>query len=170
MNEYKREPLRNGDAARLLAACESDFDKGAVGTLLETGLRLAELCSLIDASVNWEENRLRVVGKGNRSRTIPFSSEGAKYLRLWIDVPKPSSDHALRKAIQRSIAKAGVRAGIERRVHPHILRHCYAIRCLKRGISLRSIGLLLGHKSIATTQFYLNLSPEEVVSEFHAKW
>lgn len=166
MREFRREPLRNGEPERLLAACATDFERAAIGVLLETGLRRAELCSITEEQVDWAENRLRVVGKGDKRRVIPLSPAAEQALRLWLSLPRLRAPMI---AVNRAVAVAAERAGIAG-VFPHRLRHTFAVKCLKRGIGLRTLQLLLGHQSIATTQHYLNLSPEEVIEEFREKW
>ena len=170
MRQFVREPLRNGEPDRLLAACVTDFERASIGVLLETGLRLAELCAITEPSVNREEKRLSVVGKGDKRRVVPLSDAAAQALELWLATPKPKSTAALRNKVQKVVREAGRRAWIETRVFPHRLRHTFAVACLRKGIGLRTLQLLLGHVSIAVTQAYLNLSPDEVCEEFRVKW
>jgi integrase/recombinase XerD len=62
------------------------------------------------------------------------------------------------------------RAHIRRTVTPHVLRHIFSIACIQKGISTRALQEILGHDRLATTEIYLNLSPEDVIREFHSKW
>ena len=170
MREFRREPLRNGEPERLLNACQTDLERALVESLLETGLRLAELCSIAEGEVNWEESRLRVRGKGDKFRVVPLSPAGAEAVRRWLELRPALSITALKRFIQRRMKTIGKRAGIERPVFPHLLRHSWAVKCLKHGISLRALQLMMGHGSLNVTAAYLSLSPDEVVDEFLEKW
>jgi len=74
------------------------------------------------------------------------------------------------RTVQRLLKRVANRAAISRPVTPHILRHTFAVAAVQKGISLPAPQRLLGHEYLATTQIYLNLSPEEVLGEFHRKW
>ena len=74
------------------------------------------------------------------------------------------------RTIQRIVKRVANRARISRPVSPHVLRHTFSVTAIQKGISLPSLQRLLGHDHLATTQIYLNLSPEEVVREFQDKW
>jgi integrase/recombinase XerD len=62
------------------------------------------------------------------------------------------------------------RAAISRPVSPHVLRHTFSVTAIQKGISLPALQRMLGHDHLATTEIYLNFSPEEVLREFHDKW
>ena len=68
------------------------------------------------------------------------------------------------------ITKVANRAEIRRKVTPHVLRHTFSVTAIQKGISLPALQWLLGHNRLSTTEIYLNLSPEEVLREFRAKW
>jgi site-specific recombinase XerD len=68
------------------------------------------------------------------------------------------------------LVKVANRAEIRRKVTPHVLRHTFAVTAIQKGISLPALQRLLGHDRLTTTEIYLNLSPEEVLREFRAKW
>ena len=74
------------------------------------------------------------------------------------------------RTIQRVVKRVASRAAIPRVVTPHVCRHTFACSAVQKGISLPALQRLLGHDQLSTTQIYLNLSPEEVISEFHRKW
>jgi integrase/recombinase XerD len=72
--------------------------------------------------------------------------------------------------MQLLVKRVANRARISRPVTPHVLRHTFAVTAVQKGISLPALQRLLGHDHLATTEIYLNLSPEEVVREFREKW
>ena len=74
------------------------------------------------------------------------------------------------RTVQRLVKRVANRAALLRPVSPHVLRHTFAVTAVQKGISLPTLQRLLGHEHLATTQIYLNLSPEEVIGEFRRKW
>jgi len=74
------------------------------------------------------------------------------------------------RTIQRIIKRVANRAHVSRPVTPHVLRHTFSVTAVQKGISLPALQRLLGHDRLTTTEIYLNLSPEDVIREFQAKW
>jgi len=72
--------------------------------------------------------------------------------------------------VARVVKEVANRAGISKPVSPHVLRHTFAVNCIKKGISTRTLMQLLGHDRLTTTEIYLNLSPEDAIREFLNKW
>jgi integrase/recombinase XerD len=108
-------------------------------------------------------------GKGFKDRTVMLSKELHKLLRqYWLeskkkpevflfcgqDINRPLTS----RSVQRFISDAGIKAGIKKKVSPHILRHTFATHLLEAGTDLRKIQLLLGHKSLRTTSIYLHVA------------
>ena len=75
-----------------------------------------------------------------------------------------------KRTIERIVKKTADKAGISKKVSPHVLRHTFSVNCIKKGISTRALQSLLGHDRLATTEIYLNLSPEDAIREFLNKW
>jgi integrase/recombinase XerD len=172
--QYKREPLTADEANRLASACTSFEEKLIVWTLLDTGLRVAELAGLKKENVDWQGHRIMIYGKGgpfgtkSKRRVIPLSPrvqpliEGHFALRDGLETSV--------RTIQRVVRVLANRAQINRKVSPHVLRHTFSVTAVQKGISLPALQRLLGHDHLATTEIYLNLSPEHVIQEFNAKW
>jgi integrase/recombinase XerD len=74
------------------------------------------------------------------------------------------------RTIQRLVKRVATRTHIRRPVTPHVLRHTFAVTAIQKGISTRALQDVLGHDRLATTEIYLNLSPEDVIREFQSKW
>lgn len=172
--QYKLEPLSSEEADRLQNACETRDEKLLVWVLLDTGLRVSELCSLKKASVQWQERRLLIYGKGgpygkaSKRRIVPLTDRA---FRLLAHVFEVQDDFPFKPRWAQKLLKIlANRAAIDRRITPHTLRHTFAVTCLKRGINLRALQLLLGHDHLSTTEIYLRLSPEDVMREFEEKW
>jgi integrase/recombinase XerD len=172
--QYKREPLTADEANRLASVCNTYEEKLIVWTLLDTGVRVAELAGLTKDSVDWQGHRIMVYGKGgpfgskSKRRVIPLSSrvqpliEGHFALHDGMEMSV--------RTIQRVVRVLANRAQINRKVSPHVLRHTFSVTAVQKGISLPALQRLLGHDHLATTEIYLNLSPEHVIQEFNAKW
>ncbi len=172
--QYKREPLAQDEADALANTCRTARERLVVWLLLDTGLRASELVSLARESIQWQEQRLMVYGKGgpdgprSKRRIMPLSN------RVW---PLVEAHFALhdrvglsQRTLQREIKAVANRAGIRRPVSAHVLRHTFSVTALRKGLSLRTLQHLLGHNRLETTAIYLNLSPENVVREFREKW
>jgi integrase/recombinase XerD len=144
-----------------------------VWTLLDTGLRVAELAGLRKDNIDWLQKRLTIYGKGG-----PYGSNSKRrVLELSTRIRPLIENHfAIHDTfgitpctIQRLITKVANRAEIRRKVTPHVLRHTFSVTALQKGISLPALQRLPGRDRLTTTEIYLNLSLEEVLREFRAK-
>ncbi len=171
---YRREPLTQSEASNLANACETHDERIVVWTLLDTGLRVSELTGLRRQHFDWQQHRLIIYGKGgpwgtrSKRRILPLSGRVRALLE-----PHFSLHDGLGmcpRTVQRLVKRVANRAAIARPVTPHVLRHTFAVTAVQKGISLPTLQRLLGHDYLGTTQIYLNLSPEDVISEFQRKW
>jgi integrase/recombinase XerD len=131
------------------------------------GLRASEACALRIDSVDSARMQLRVRGKGGRDRCVPLSPRLLEELRAYFRryrpkgpllFPGPKDKPITRVALSKAIRVAAVRAGITQRVTPHILRHSFATHLLDLGTDLRTVQVMLGHKSLSSTTTYLHVS------------
>lgn len=172
--QHRREPLSAEEEDRLVNACEVHREKLIVWILLDTGMRVSEFSSLKPDRILWQEKRIMLYGKGgkygkrSKRRLIPLTDRCRKLLGIHF----ASNDiMGLQvRTIQRLVARIANRARISKSVTPHTLRHTFAVRCIQKGISTRALQEFLGHDHLSTTEWYLNLSPEEALGEFHRKW
>jgi integrase/recombinase XerD len=142
--------------------------------LLDTGLRLSELCSLTPSHVLWQQKSLRVSGKGG-----PYGKQSKKrvgrcrggYRRSWSPTSHStkSGSPGPRQA-QKIVKRVAERARISQNVTSHVLRHTFATTAIQKGISLAAIQKILGHDRLGTTAIYLNLTDRHVVDEYSRKW
>ena len=173
--QYKREPLTQEEANRLANACASHEEKLIIWTLLDTGLRVAELTKLTKDNLDWQNHRLMIYGKGgpygklSKRRIIPLPPRIQPLLEEHLGLHDSMKIGGVR-TIQRLVKQVANRAHIRRKVSPHVLRHTFSVTCIQKGISTRALQEILGHDRLATTEIYLNLSPEDVIREFHSKW
>ena len=156
-------------------------DVAMVELLYATGARVAELCGLDISDIDYDRQTIRVLGKGNKERTIPLGNPAMKALNAWLkdgrDLIKNSvSGNAVflgvrgKRIDQRAVRTVVYNAleaieGIER-MGPHALRHSAATHLLEGGADLRTVQEILGHASLATTQIYTHVSTERLQKAF----
>lgn len=152
------------------------------------GLRLAESLDLMPADLDLDDGDVNVRrGKGGRQRIVPIDAGGAEIVGEWMrwrrklgltarhPVFAGYSAGAKGKPVapryaQLLIERLAERAGLEKRVHPHLLRHCYASELAKEGVPVPEIQKLLGHQSLETTQVYVDhISPEALRERIRAR-
>jgi integrase/recombinase XerD len=162
------------DANRLANACTSATERLIIFTLLDTGLRVAELAKLTRGDVDWQNHRLIIFGKGgpfgskSKRRVVPLTPRVRALLEAHLAVHESIGMTA--RTIQRLVKRVAVRSGVTKKISPHVLRHTFAVACVQKNISLPALQKVLGHDNLETTQIYLNLSPEHVLAEYQAKW
>lgn len=181
------DPLSGAELKRFLAAAsESPRDLAILELFFSTGLRLSELCSL-NRDLDLSKDEFSIRGKGDKVRVV-FLSDRAKdvlreYLKSRKDMAEPlfvnesansgSSDLRLTpRSIQRIVKHYTIKAGIYKKVTPHVLRHSFATDLLSNGADIRSVQIMLGHANIATTQVYTHVTDKqlrEVHKKFHGK-
>ena len=172
--QFVREPLRAEEADALCQACETAQEKLILWTLLDTGLRVSELCSLTPQHIMWQQKSMRISGKGGihgkktKKRVVPMSKRVQTLLEHYFAINDKWPVGARR--VQKIVKEIANRAKISQAVTPHILRHTFATLALQKGISLASVQKILGHDRLTTTSIYLNFTDEHVVDEFSRKW
>ena len=171
--QFVREPLSWEETDRLVNACKGFREKLVVWVLLDTGLRVNELCGLRREDVHWQENHLVIWGKGGpfgtrgKRRIVPLAERAKRLLEMRF-VTSDRMGLTVRTA-QRVVTQVANRALITKPVTPHILRHTFAVNCVQQGVSTASLKKILGHDRLETTEIYLNVSPEDALSEFFRK-
>lgn len=172
--QHRREPLSIEEEDRFVNACQSHKEKLIGWVLLDTGLRVSEFVALSPEKILWQEKRLMLKGKGgpygkkSKRRVIPLTDRARRLLEIQFATQNFIGFCA--RTCQRIISDLANRARITKRVSPHVLRHTFAVRCIQKGISTRTLQMFLGHDHLETTEWYLNLSPEKALGEFHKKW
>jgi len=147
-----------------------------------SGLRISELCNLKINDLNLENGFIRVKGKGNRERIALLNKFSVEMLRKYLSERKTGIDEYLflnnrnkkisRQSVWKVVKKYAKYAGIDKDVKPHTLRHTFATHLLERGMDLRVVQELLGHKSIATTEIYTHLNRKkikEIYKKYHPR-
>lgn len=175
-------PLSLEDVLRVLSAPEQGTarglrDRAVLETLYGAGLRVSELTGLDVDDVDLEEGSVRVLGKGGKEREVPLGRYARQALEAYLRLARPQLHSArsraalflnqrggrlTRQGVALILAEAARRAGIERRVSPHVLRHSFATHLLEGGADVRVVQELLGHASVATTQVYTLVTREHL--------
>lgn len=170
-------------------------DKAILELLFSTGLRVSELCSLT-SEIDLNSDELSIRGKGGKVRVV-FMSEDAKnavrkYLSarkdmsnaLFIQITNPITKTSSKKkekldanpltkrSVERIVKQHAIKAGISKKVTPHVMRHMFATDLLGNGADLRSLQAILGHANIGTTQIYTHVTDKhlrDIHKKFHNK-
>jgi integrase/recombinase XerC len=153
-------------------------DRAILEVIYAAGLRVSELVSLDLGDVDLRARMLRVVGKGDKERMLPFGGKAEKSVRGWLDASrelraKSDEPDALflnlrggrltTRSVSRILDRRLDEAAIHANMSPHTLRHSFATHMLGSGADLRAIQELLGHASLSTTQRYTHVSTDELM-------
>ncbi|MDP2651325.1 MAG: tyrosine-type recombinase/integrase [bacterium] len=184
--------ITQSELSRLLAAPEGDDikasrDRAILEMLFSTGLRVSELCSLT-RDMDLSSGELSIRGKGGKVRVVFISDKALEALRRYLSARKDMSDALFvqvgkeirdkehsplaRRSVERIVKHYAVKAGISKKVTPHVMRHMFATDLLSNGADLRAVQMLLGHANISTTQIYTHVTDKhlrDVHKKFHSK-
>ncbi len=159
-----------------LSKPEGTRNKAIIETLYSCGLRVSELCDLKLSNLFFNEQYIRVIGKGDKERLVPIGSSAIKYIQIYtneirnhLQIQKGNEDiiflnrrgRRLTRVMIFTIVKNLVeKAGIDKVVSPHSFRHSFATHLVEGGADLRAVQEMLGHESITTTEIYTHLDRE----------
>lgn len=162
-------------------------DRAMLELLFSTGLRVSELCAL-NRDLDLSRDEFSVRGKGEKVRVVFLSPAAKRTIKEYLDkrgdvdealfiqmgkASKGADDLRLTaRSVERLVKRYAIKAGITRKVTPHVIRHSFATDLLENGADLRSVQALLGHQNIATTQVYTHLTDKhlrEIHKTFHGK-
>ncbi len=167
---------------------ESERNIAIIETLYGCGLRVSELINLKISDLYFEEDFVKVTGKGNKQRLVPVSEVNKQCINTYLinsrtklNIDSRSSDiiflnrngYKLTRAMIFTIVKSlSKKAGIKKTISPHSFRHSFATHLLENGADLKTIQQLLGHESITTTEIYMHLDNKALVNvmkKFHPR-
>lgn len=183
--------LREDEMDRLLDQTEwgTDFEALSTRTMImtfyETGIRLSELVGLDDDSIDMSSRQLKVTGKGNKQRVVPFGDELARALELYRSERNkkyerstqalfvdPHGERFTPEQVRYRVKKAIAQVSTIKKKSPHVLRHTFATAMLNHKADIESVKKLLGHESVSTTEIYTHVSFEQlkrVYNEAHPR-
>ncbi|MFO7991164.1 MAG: tyrosine-type recombinase/integrase [Thermoplasmata archaeon] len=170
--------LRKDEIRKLLdsPAREKTRDRLILRILYRCGLRVSELVNLKIEDVDFTEGMITVrEGKGDKDRVVPVDNHTLDLIEFYVvdadegymilsERGKPLST----RQVERIVKKYAKNAHIKKNVYPHMLRHSFAVHCLKAGMNLRSVQKMLGHSSLTTTQIYLDLTGEDIKQDYES--
>ncbi len=158
-------------------------DKALLGLLFSTGLRVSELCAL-NSDIDLKKDEMSVRGKGDKVRVVFFSESAKQAVKHYLSKRKDmnealfvSENTKIRKensrlttrSVERIVKQYAIKAGITKKVTPHIIRHSFATDLLQNGADLRSVQMMLGHSNISTTQIYTHMTDKHL-KDMHKKY
>jgi len=145
-------------------------DYAIMELMYSSGLRLAEMVNLNIDAIDLVQGQVQVLGKGNKTRYLPIGANACKALNRWLEArPNIVAEGELAvfinnrgnrlspRAVQQRMAQIGREQGLDKHVHPHMLRHSFASHLLESSGDLRAVQEMLGHADISTTQIYTHL-------------
>ena len=159
-----------------LSTPQGQRDRALLELLYAAGLRVSELVSLNLNQINLDTNEIRVWGKGSKERVVLMGKPATEALRNYLSQSRPKlrgekKNNAIflnrygqripERRVQKMLEDYAARAGIEKRVHPHILRHTFATHLLDGGADLRVVQELLGHAQLSSTQIYTHVTKSQ---------
>jgi integrase/recombinase XerD len=157
-------------------------DRAMLELMYASGLRVSELVDLRTVHVSLSDHVLRITGKGQKERLVPFGQVSAQWLQRYLDEARANilqrhvsqavfvtqrGDAMTRQMFWKIIRKYSLQAGITQHLSPHTLRHAFATHLLNHGADLRVVQLLLGHADISTTQIYTHVARQRL-AQLHA--
>lgn len=176
--------LTNEEVTKLLNSVSGNDkisvrNRAMLELLYATGLRVSELINLKFSNIDVDECYVKIFGKGNKERLVPFGQKAQLYLKRYLRTRNNKISEfvfltKLNKPISRiefwrQLKQISIKAGITKNITPHILRHSFATHLLTGGADIRFVQEMLGHSSISTTQIYTHISQERL-KEQHKKY
>ena len=160
-------------------------DRAILHLLFSTGLRVSELCAL-NRDIDLRADELSVRGKGGKVRVVFLSEEAKRIVKEYLSLRKDMNEALFiqlsknktgegrlsRRGVGRIVRDCAIKAGISKKVTPHVIRHCFATDLLSNGADIRSVQMMLGHSNISTTQIYTHVTDKQLLDvhkKFHSR-
>lgn len=158
-------------------------DRAMIELMYSCGLRVSELCGLRVSDLQPEEGCLRCIGKGNKERLVPVGRQALEAVERYLRESRPkllgdrtsaylflgqTGNTIDRVAYWQRLRDYGRKAGLQKSLRPHMLRHSFATHLLDRGADLRSVQIMLGHSDISTTQIYTHVVEQRLKQVYRA--
>lgn len=172
-----RESLSDIELERLRKACTTLREHALVEFLFATGCRVDETIRVNREDIDYDRRLVKVFGKGKKERYVCLNAAAVVALGNYLG-SRTDSSHALfvsqcrpnrrlgKNALENIIRKIGQRAGLLRRVFPHLLRHTFATFLLRHGMPIQQLQVLMGHSDTSTTLIYAHVDPEQIYASY----
>jgi integrase/recombinase XerD len=191
LNRKLPDTLSEEDIERMIAAIDLSKPEGVrnraiVETLYGCGLRVSELTAMLISGLHFDIGFVNITGKGNKQRWVPIGNQAIKHINIYLqnirphlNIKKSNEDFVflnnrgarLSRVMVFYIIKAlAEKAGIQKVISPHSLRHSFATHLVENGANLRAVQEMLGHVSITTTEIYTHLNTrmlQETIEKYH---
>lgn len=180
-NEVQRKPLTSMELEMVRDSCNTYKDKALIELFYSTGARVSEIANLKISDINFKTKEVYILGKGNKYRTSYLSAKAELMLKKYFELERKGNSDSVFVldakpftgmkvvGIQTRVRKLGEKAGLERRLHCHLLRHTFASDFLSRGANITDVQRILGHEKLDTTMIYAHISQENVKHD-HKKY
>ena len=171
-----------------LSSMNGERNKAILETLYGCGLRVSELVNLKISNIYFDEEFIKVVGKGDKERLVPISGSALKQIDIYLNqvrnhvkIAKGFEDFVFLNRSGKSLTRVMIftiikqlteKAGIKKTISPHTFRHSFATHLVNAGADLRAVQDMLGHVSITTTEIYMHLDRSylhEEIRKFHPR-
>jgi len=171
-----------------LSKPEGERNRAILETLYGCGLRVSELINLKLSDLYFDEDFIKVTGKGNKQRFVPISEINQKYINIYkkevrvhLPIQKEHEDYVFLNRRGKQLTRAMIftivkrlaeQIGLKKNISPHTFRHSFATHLLENGADLRAIQQMLGHESITTTEVYMHVNRKhlnKVLMDFHPR-
>ncbi|MBT8235909.1 MAG: site-specific tyrosine recombinase XerD [Bacteroidia bacterium] len=171
-----------------LSKPEGERNRAILETLYGCGLRVSELTGLKLSDLYFDEQFIKVTGKGNKQRFVPVAKHTKKYIELYLNevrqhmsAQRGQEDYLFLNRRGRQLSRAMIftivkrlseKTGLQKKISPHTFRHSFATHLLKNGADIRAIQQMLGHESITTTEIYMHVDRSHlqgVLEKFHPR-
>lgn len=168
-------PFSQTDIELLKESCDNIRDKAIVCFLLATGARISEVCALNRDDINFQAMECKVVGKGNKERTVYIDTVAAMVLRRYFEQRKDNSpalfaghgtERMTPQGIRVMLKRLEVKSGVSN-VHPHRFRRTLATKLINHGMPIQNVKTILGHDKIDTTMQYVYIEQSNVKESYH---
>lgn len=173
-----RKSLTVEELEKLRISCNTDRERAILEFIFATGCRVSEVVNVNISDIDFNSNRLKVIGKGDKQRIVYINDKTKVYLLKYLNTRKDNNpalfisekfpyDRMGKRGIEVVISKLGERANLGKPVYPHLLRHTMATLGLQSGADITTIQHLLGHTSPCTTQTYAEQNNANLQHEYN---
>lgn len=169
----ERKPLSSLEMELVRIACEDCRERAIIEFLYSTGCRVSELARLNINDIDFDNNEVHIVGKGNKHRISYLDARAELYLKKYLNLRHDDNDSLFvtkrkpykrltKNGLEYIVKNIGEHSEVQRTIHPHLIRHTVATDLINRGMTVVEVQKILGHEKLDTTMIYAKISQENV--------